>query len=98
MFTAKEFKSKVKSSQENAVKAMEQFIDDSLKTAVDNGITKDIVVTVPYIKAHSALLDDLVGKYANQGGYNIIIIDYSTTSENAKNTYCFNLKETVHER
>lgn len=98
MFTAKEFKSKVKSSQENAIKAMEQFIDDSLKTAVDNGIAKDIFVTVPYIKAHTALLDDLVGKYVNQGGYSVSIISCSTTGENAKNTYCFNLKETIHER
>ena len=92
MFTAKEFKSRVKSSQENAIKAMEQFIDDSLKTAVDNGIA------VPYIKAHTALLDDLVGKYVNQGGYSVSIIGCSTTGENAKNTHCFNLKETVNER
>lgn len=98
MFTAKEFKSKVKSGQENAIKAMEQFIDDSLKTAVDNGLTKDIMVIVPHRKEHASLLDDLLRKYTNQGNYNIVITMSNTQGTDTCNTYRFNLKETTHER
>jgi len=98
MFTAKEFKSKVKSGQENAVAAMESFIDGSLKQAADNGLTKDIMVIVPHRKEHASLLDDLLSKYANQGNYNIVITASSTQGTDNCNTYRFNLKETVHER
>lgn len=98
MFTAKEFKSKVKSGQENAVAAMETLIDRNLKQAADNGLTKDIMVIVPHRKEHASLLDDLLRKYINQGNYNIVITMSNTQGTDTCNTYRFNLKETIHER
>jgi len=93
MFTAKEFKCRVQSSVENTIQAMEMFIDHALKTAADHGVTKNIVVVVPYNREHLTILDNLIGKYAKQGGYSILLKATEHYGDNQSNTYHFDIKE-----